>query len=839
MFEKLTGREPSGVLTGPKKTESTTGGSDNATRQVLEQAIDAVVSIDANNRVTFFNAAAEKLWGYKRSEVIGRNVKMLVPKEHQPGHDGYVNTNRATGHDKIVGTSRDVELERKDGKRIWCNLSLSKIHQKGKILYTAFVKDITAEHEAREATRQTLEQALDAVVSIDEHNSVTLFNKAAENLWGYSRDEVIGRNVKMLVPDEFRTNHDSLVNANRTTGQDKIVGTSRDVEVQRKDGHRVWANLSLSKVDLGGKILYTAFVKDITAEREARETTRQTLEQALDAVVTIDENNEVTFFNKAAEGLWGYGRDEVIGQNVKMLVPDEFRANHDSLVNANRTTGQDKIVGTSRDVEVQRKDGRRVWANLSLSKVDMGGKIRYTAFVKDITAEREAQEIIRQTLEQALDAVVTIDEHNNVTFFNKAAEALWGYNRTEVIGHNVKMLVPAEIRSPHDSYVNANRDGGEDKIVGTSREVIIERKDGNKIWGALSLSKVKLETRTLYTAFVKNVHEEVLRRERFRLLSLVANETDNSVIITNPTGHIEYVNSGFTRMTGFESEEVMGKKPGQVLQGKLTDMSTVERIREKLHSRQPFYEEILNYTKSGEPYWISLSINPVFDKTGQLERFISVQANITATKERALDFTSRVEAINASNAVVEWDENGRLIEANSYMDELLGAAAGDSSRLQLSNIITSDERQLLMAGQHVSKQVMFNGDNGKALHLSVNFQPIVNYRGEMTRITMYGTDITARREAIAKTSDLMSNVLDRISNIAHGIDGIASQTNLLSLNATIEAARAGDAGRGFAVVANEVRNLASGSKESASEIAELIDETRSQIEALNRDIDAG
>ncbi len=474
-------------------------------RQILEQAIDAVVSIDEHNNVTFFNSAAERLWGYRPEEVIGRNVKMLVPQMIQAQHDSYVDANRVTGQDKIVGTSREVQVERKDGGIVWGSLSLSKVQVGGKLLYTAFVKDITREHEAREAIDQTLEQALDAVVTIDYHNNVTFFNSAAERLWGYSRAEVMGRNVKMLVPQMIQANHDNYVNANRTTGRDKIVGTSRDVQIERKDGSKLWGNLSLSKVHLGEKIIYTAFVKDITRERETREAINQTLEQALDAVVTIDEHNNVTFFNAAAERLWGYARQEVIGHNVKMLVPQMIQANHDHYVNANRHGGADKIVGTSREVQIERRDGGRVWASLSLSKVHSGERIIYTAFVKDITREHEAREIIDQTLEQALDAVVTIDEHNCVTFFNSAAERLWGYDRREVVGQNVKMLVPQMIQANHDGYVNANRTTGHDKIVGTSRDVQIERKDGGRLWGNLALAKIRLEGKIAYTAFIKDI----------------------------------------------------------------------------------------------------------------------------------------------------------------------------------------------------------------------------------------------------------------------------------------------------------------------------------------------
>lgn len=313
-------------------------------KQALEQATDAVVTIDADNRVVFFNAAAERLWRLKRDEVIGRNVKMLVPPAMQDRHDGFINNHRAGAGDKIVGSSRDIELVRRDGSTVWVNLALSKVLRGSTVYYTAFVKDVSAEREAREATRQILDQALDAVVSINEDNIVTYFNAAAEALWGYAPDEVIGRNVKMLVPSEMRDRHDDWVHANRDTGQDKIVGTSRDVEIERKDGARIWANLSLSKVRMGERIFYTAFVKDITEQRRSRETITQTLSGAIDPVVTIDGRNAVTFFNAAAERFWGYKAQDVLGKNVKMLVPAEMRSGHDDWVNAHRRTGEDKIV---------------------------------------------------------------------------------------------------------------------------------------------------------------------------------------------------------------------------------------------------------------------------------------------------------------------------------------------------------------------------------------------------------------------------------------------------------------------------------------------------------------
>jgi PAS domain S-box-containing protein len=370
---------------------------------------------------------------------------------------------------------------------------------------------------------------VDAVIIIDTKNNVTLFNPAAENLWGYSADEVIGKNVKMLVPTNIQASHDDKVNSNRKTGVNKIVGTRREIQLTRKNGSTVWCTLALSKIVLSDGLGYVAFVRNISAQRRSRVETKQILTQALDAVVTINKDNIVTFFNPAAEKLWGYVAKEVIGRNVKILVPVEIQENHDHLVNANRTTSVNKIVGTHREVEITHKSGHKFAASLSLSKVDIDGEIGYTAFVRDIEQEKESKEVINQTLAQALDAVVSIDENNLVTVFNGAAEKLWGYVAKEVIGENVKMLVPIDLQSRHDDLVDANRTTGENKIVGTHREVPIFCKGGAKKWGLLALSKVDIGTKIMYTAFLRDVTEDVKQRTEMQTIMASIEESSNEI----------------------------------------------------------------------------------------------------------------------------------------------------------------------------------------------------------------------------------------------------------------------------------------------------------------------
>ncbi len=571
----------------------------------------------------------------------------------------------------------------------------------------------------------------------------------------------------------------------------------------------------------------------------------QALEQCIDAVVSIDENNHVTFYNDAAESLWGYARDEVIGKNVKLLVPQDIRSGHDELVNRNRRTGEDKIVGTSRDVEIECKDGSRTWCNLSLSKVRMGSNITYTAFVKDISEERRNREMINQTLEQAIDAVVTIDENNLVTFYNSAAEKLWGRTREEVMGQNVKMLVPQAIQANHDNLVNANRTTGIDKIVGTNREVPIERPDGEECWGSLSLSKVQMGESIIYTAFVKDVTEDVKNRRQFETLSLVANETDNSVVITDKDCKIQYVNPGFTRLTGYTSEEVMGKKPGDVLQGELTSQDTKRRIREKLNANEPFYDEILNYDKNGDTYWISLAINPVFDDKGNIERFISIQANVTETKMKSEEFNYKLEAIGRANTVMEMELDGKISIVNDNMMRAMGYQ--DTSLLigrhidevsDTNNENYRDMWQQLKSGQFVSGEFLLKGNQGKEVWLSASYNPIVGEDGKPTKYVMYGTDVTDQKQAINSISDCLIEMAK--GELTVRVDGelkgefASLQT---AFNSTME--RLEDTVKNIYQLADEVSGVANSLVEDNQQLSErsastaaTLEETAAAIEEL-------
>ncbi len=321
-----------------------------------------------------------------------------------------------------------------------------------------------------------------------------------------------------------------------------------------------------------------------------------------------------------------------------------------------------------------------------------------------------------------------------------------GYSLDEIIGKHHSIFCEKDYASSteYKTFWESLRKG--ESQIGEFRRF---GKNSKEVWIQANYSPildlVGRPVRVVKTAM--DITNEMERRREVRLLSLVANETDNSVIITDADERIEYVNPGFTKMTGYTYEEVKGKKPGEILQGKGTSAETKREIREKLNARQPFYNEILNYHKNGEPYWISLAINPVMGADGKVERFISIQANVTDTKERALEASTKMDAIMQSNAVIEWGIEGNAIFGNNVFARAIGEAKGFAEKeighhYPLAAFVDDREMVILKSGKSVQKEVSLKTHHGKMAYFQANIQPINDSLGELQKFVMYATDTT-------------------------------------------------------------------------------------------------
>lgn len=201
---------------------------------------------------------------------------------------------------------------------------------------------------------------------------------------------------------------------------------------------------------------------------------------------------------------------------------------------------------------------------------------------------------------------------------------------------------------------------------------------------------------TIY-AVAHDITKEVVRAQQLERLALIAARTTNAVLITNTMGHVEWANESFSRITGFDRADIIGRRPGELLQGPGTDPEEVARIRQQVRLRQPFEATLLNYRRSGEPYWISVEAKPLFDQQGAFTGYMAVEADVTeehSAKQELIAERDRAELLaNEARAAAKAKSDFLAVmshELRTPMNGILGTA----ELLELSPL-APEQRELL------------------------------------------------------------------------------------------------------------------------------------------------
>ena len=251
-------------------------------RALINSAVDGIIVIDAQGRIETFNPAAERLFGYREEEVVGRNVTMLMPSPYRDEHDRYLSRYLETGHAKIIGIGREVIGLRRDGTVFPLHLSVGEMTVGSERKFTGIVHDLTERvrlleqlRASEEHWRSVIESAVDGIVVIDAHGRIEAFNRAAERLFGYKASEVLGRNVNVLMPSPYREEHDAYLARYLATGDAKIIGIGREVTGVRRDGTTFPVRLSVGEMSIGGEHKFTGILHDLTARVQMEEQLRE------------------------------------------------------------------------------------------------------------------------------------------------------------------------------------------------------------------------------------------------------------------------------------------------------------------------------------------------------------------------------------------------------------------------------------------------------------------------------------------------------------------------------------------------------------------------------------
>lgn len=410
--------------------------SENRYRSLVENALD-LICVCEKGEITFINAAGADILHEKNPEkLIGRHLKTLLHPDYQPILDEGLQA-FADELDNLSGTGSSMPLKfiRVDGEIIDVEIAVMPFGAPGEDSFMIEARNITQRLRATESLRERenrlngiLNTVADAIITIDEFGLIQSFNPAAENIFGYKKREVIGQNIKILVPEPHRSKHDKYISTYKKTGKAKIIGTSNREEIgQRKDGSIFPMELSVTEMRLGRARLFTGIIKDITVRKNAEEELRRAHDQLeirveertrelteeigvrrrteeklrlaaevianlTEAVVIVDRRFRTTAINPAFSDITGYDEADVLGK----MPPFYKTLKKDKELFERMWKEVDTIGRWEGEYWQKKKNGTKIAVRLSVSVItdDDGENVQFAAVLTDITKRKQDEERI-------------------------------------------------------------------------------------------------------------------------------------------------------------------------------------------------------------------------------------------------------------------------------------------------------------------------------------------------------------------------------------------------------------------------------------------------------------
>ena len=652
-------------------------------RTLIEQASDTICISDAAGKFIEVNSSGCSMFGYSREEILKLSITDVLFLEDLKLNPLKLDELKA-GHT----TSNQRRIKRKDGTAIEVELNGQMLEDGSMIV---FGRDITerkkAETKIKESElryRSIIEQATDAICIADPFMKIIDVNPCCCEMLGYNKEEFLLLSVAdIFLPEDLKENPFKI--AELKSG--KVIRNER--RLKRKDG-------TLVEVEINARILedgrFMVFAHDITERKEAENNLKESNERynfisraTNDMVWDWDLVTNKVYRNK--EGWKKIFR--TVDEEIENISIDDWdsRIHPDDLDKVNEI--QQEIQTSKKDFfevecRVLRDDG--IYAFIhdrgQIIRNVHGEAVRMIGATQDITQRKEAELQVaksefrfRSLVQNSAELICIFDERGYFKYSSPAIKEILGFEPDYTIEKNAFAFI-----HPDDS--NLLKDYLLQMNPNMHREMPLLRfKNTLGEWRWIESRVTNMTDNSEVAGYVFNcrdVTERKIAEAEIEKLSIIARETSNAVIITNPEGEIVWVNEGFTQITEFEFKEVIGKKPGSFLQGDETNLAVVRYMRNKLKKIEPFECDILNYSKSGRKYWLRIQAQPQFDETGKLKYFFAIETDITKEKEaeeilKEAEEQYRYLFNNNPASIFIWDiENLEILEVNNTMLDMYG-----------------------------------------------------------------------------------------------------------------------------------------------------------------------
>lgn len=386
---------------------------------ILNTALDAIITIDEQGIIESFNPGAERIFGYSKEEIVGKDIAVLLHRSDKNKHNLNVHDYIRANQPYKIGIGREIKGLHKNGEILDLHLALSELHLNDRRIFTGIIRDISdlksvqrELHNREVRYRSILEAANDSIITIDHRGTIEMINPATKKMFGYTLAEIQGQNVSVLMPSPYKERHDDYVNRYLKSGKKHVVGTLREALGRKKDGTIFPIEISLSEGFVGESHFFTGILRDITHKKEfeqALQESRRRLELALESAELGSWDWDIKtgrlYYDQRWLDMLGYDKSDVefhIRSREKLIHPDDIKnACHAMDCHLKGLTPFYKS-----EHRMLSKSGDWVWVRVQAKIVEYGKQgepLRMAGTHRDITAQKMAEQAIEMARRQEIE----------------------------------------------------------------------------------------------------------------------------------------------------------------------------------------------------------------------------------------------------------------------------------------------------------------------------------------------------------------------------------------------------------------------------------------------------
>jgi diguanylate cyclase (GGDEF)-like protein/PAS domain S-box-containing protein len=594
-----------------------------------------------------FNGYLCTMLGYSREELIEKNWAELT-------HPEDIAANIAAFERVMCGESEgfvtDKRFIRKDGVVVFATVDVKCVRKSdGTVDYfVTTIQDITARRQAEEALiesreilRMVIDNALDAVISMDVDGRVLEWSAEAARIFGYQREEAIGKMLgDLIIPLPLRDIHSKGLQRLLATNESHIIGKRIEINGLRRDGSEFPLELSIAQIHRGGTVFFSAFLRDITERKqveqallESESSYRSLFDNMLNGVAHdrmifqdgIPVDYEFIKVNRSFEKMSGL--TGVAGRKISEIIPGYCRDNPESLEVFGRVAQTGEPARWEHYLAALGK-----WFSFSIYSP---APSEFVVVSDDITERKQAEaalaereEIYRSIVTQASDGIILVDSDTKlIVEFNDAACQSLGYSREEFTGLTIR-----DIQGEMDVDAIDERMRVMLKKGAYDFETLHRHKNGSLRNVRVSNRIIQLHGRAYAAGIWTDITERKKAEAQLQLAAKVFEQSSEGFIITDAGGDIIMVNHAFTAITGYSEAEVLGKNPRFLASGR-HDQEFYRDMWQDINTMGYWHGEVWNRRKDGNLYPERLSINRALDEEGKVTQYIGIFGDITQYKQ--------------------------------------------------------------------------------------------------------------------------------------------------------------------------------------------------------------